>query len=94
MSTNSARVNSWEQGALFAGATVEVILRVGIVPSVDHAQFQLEVVDPRSHELLAMRSWPHVPFVDLPDMMAVIIDELSREIWDRSGPFSAEPVDA
>jgi len=40
---------------------VEITIRVGLVPSSDHVQVQIEATDPETGELLAMRSVPHRP---------------------------------
>jgi hypothetical protein len=38
---------------------VEVLVRVGMVPEANHLQWQIEVRNPVTQELLAMESCPH-----------------------------------
>lgn len=42
---------------------VEITLRVGVVVSADHFQWQIEARNPVTGELLEMRSAPHRPLV-------------------------------
>lgn len=56
MTISPVEVNSWEQLQLFPSPTYEITLRYGVVADVDHVQWQLEVRDPATGELLSMKS--------------------------------------
>nr|CRY96806.1 hypothetical protein [uncultured prokaryote] len=56
----------WCQEALFGELVIEGKLLIGMQRDDGHLQIQLEVRNPQSGELLAMRSFPHLK----PDFMA------------------------
>ena len=58
------------QTALFAPGVVDVTLRVGLIPRENHLQWQLEVRNAVTDELLAMESRPHASIADLESEIA------------------------
>jgi len=62
-------------------------LRVGLVPGADHCQLQLEVTAPRTQELLAMTSRPHVRMEDLRPEVESLADLLCAYADILSEPF-------
>lgn len=66
---------------------VEVTLRVGIVAESDHLQWQVEVRNPVTHELLAMESKPHFPSAMLgpeTSRMTLTLIRIMREALSRA----------
>jgi hypothetical protein len=80
MTISSEPVKGWQQLSLIQSGPKELILRVGTFPEADHAQFQVELRDAGSKELLALASRPHVPWCDaqaeLEDWLAVMREHL------------------
>ena len=87
MKISTEPVKGWSQLALFTGGAYELVLRVGLAPEADHAQFQLEVKVAGTHELLALSSRPHVDMaaadLELTDWMVRLRDAME----EYSGPF-------
>jgi hypothetical protein len=48
---------------------LEVRVRLGFIRSDHHGRWQLEVLDPRSGELLAMHSRPHFPLSQMEEAL-------------------------
>ena len=55
----SALETRWEQAALYPPEVVMATLRISYIPETHHAQWQIEVNNPVTNELLAMSSVPH-----------------------------------
>lgn len=51
--------DEWYQQTLTSPEVLEVNIRVGVIPSVDHVQVLAEMKDPRTGVLLAQWSSPH-----------------------------------
>lgn len=49
----------WMQLPMFPADAVEVRIRFGVVPSANHVQWLVELIDPATKELLGMESMPH-----------------------------------
>lgn len=58
-------VKGWEQLSLTTPGPRELILRIGTFPQADHAQFQIELREAGTHELVAMSSRPHVAWSEV-----------------------------
>lgn len=87
MGSTPPPVIAWTQPGLFPQEILEVICRVGVVRSSEHAQLQLEVHDRGSGELVAMRSWPSID-ARKPETLLALIDEfLPTLIRDACSPF-------
>ena len=50
---------TWDQTVLFPPEVVMATLRISYIPETHHAQWQIEVNNPVTNELLAMSSVPH-----------------------------------
>ena len=50
--------DNWQQLQAFPIGAVEIICRIGVLPSEDHCQFQVEVLNAASREIIAMWSIP------------------------------------
>lgn len=73
---------------------IEITLRVGVVVSADHFQWQIEARNPVTGELLEMRSAPHRPLVAIgPEAarMVLRITESMHAAIDGAGGGSAAP---
>ena len=64
---------------------VEITISLGFVPSGDHAQWQVEVKDPATGQLLALASRPHLSMARMMDTL----EEASREAIARMFEFVA-----
>lgn len=80
-------VKAWEQLLLVEPVATELTLRVGIVPESEHLQFQIEMTDASSGELLALQSWPHVRFCDVDRGFARACEAIAQHLRDRTAPF-------
>ncbi len=74
-------VNQWDQLSLFGEDAYEIRLKIGLVPSSDHAQWQLEVWNRNTEELVSMVSRPALTYDDIDlergQMMGRVFIELS-----------------
>ena len=87
MKISTEPVKGWSQLALFTGGAYELVLRVGLAPEADHAQFQLEVKVAGTHELLALASRHHVEFAAVGPELADWVSRLRDAIDEYGGPF-------
>lgn len=66
----------WFQQVLLAEEVLEVRFRVGLIPSRDHGQWMIEVVDPTNDRLIEQESRPHFTLARwdtaLPEMLGVL----------------------
>lgn len=65
------------QTAFFAPGVVHIDLRLGLMPREDHLQWQLEVRNAVSGELIAMESHPHAPIYELERQLARAVIAMS-----------------
>lgn len=80
-------VNNPQQLTLTDDAVFEVILRVGIIPSSDHAQFQFEVIDSLTGQPLEIRARHHVSCSEVPTELSDWVQLLREKLWELTGPF-------
>jgi len=80
-------VNDWAQLALFPQGVVELTLRVGIAYDADHVQMQVDVRDPSSGQLIAMRSRPHMNLEMADGEIRKWSSEFLAEVLDHLSPF-------
>lgn len=69
-------VDSWQMRLFDEHPVWEATLRIGLIPTHDHVQMQIEVHDPRSKVLAAMKSWPHVQ----PDALPQLVDRAMSDL--------------
>jgi len=72
---------------LLGEEVLEITLRVGVIHAFDHAQFQLEVIDARTGELIECASRHHVGLDDAMSELSDWIQRLQEAVWDATGPF-------
>lgn len=87
---------SWTQLHIVPPAIYECRLRIGTIPSVDHAQIQYEVWDPSSKALHAMASCPAMGIGDVERLAPEWLDLLLVALEDAGGlpgPFPTAPPD-
>lgn len=77
----------WVQLTIEPPPVIEVFLKVGIVPSSEHAQIQIEARDVTRGDLIAMTSWPHVELSQLDARLPDALAELITLVAGFSGPF-------
>lgn len=78
---------SWVQLSIEPPPVIEISLKVGLVPSSEHAQIQLEARDATRGELIAMTSWPHVDMWTLEARLKDALVELEVLVAGYAGPF-------
>ena len=78
MPRRHALPTSWEQTLLAPPEVVEVRLRIGVIAGEDHMRWQLEVMDPRTKELLAMEAHPAARFSNLADELPA----MGARLWE------------
>jgi len=69
----------WSQQVLIEPQAIEARLRIGIVPASNHAQIQIEVMDPGSKTLIAMESKPHLSLSACEATAKAFFDRLMQE---------------
>lgn len=79
----------YTQTVLCPPDVLEVRIRLGFIPGDHHGRWQLEVFDPRSHELLAMHSRPHFALSMLDEALGDLGNRLSvlLESYLNPDPF-------
>lgn len=82
-------VNSWEQLELFPAPVYEISLRYGVVAEADHVQWQLEVRDATSGELLSLKSVWHTSVQLAEARLPNVCRLLEDEVRYRLPPFPA-----
>lgn len=87
MSTERKEVKGWEQLPMFPGEPVEIILRVGLMPSSNHAQMQLERHDGALRTLSLLESRPHVAIEDALDEIEHWVGRLRAVMRATVEPF-------
>lgn len=87
MSTPASEVKSWSQPNLFGAEPVELVLRIGLIPGSDHAQFQLETFVGHARVLTGMRSRPHVPWSEVWTEMREWTELLTAAVEEVDTPF-------
>lgn len=87
MSESHMEVKRWQQLSLLNDECYELTLKVGLIPSEEHVQFQFEVTDPRTGELIELESRWHCHTNDYGPSLGQFVRLLSDAIADRSGPF-------
>lgn len=85
-------VNAWQQLSMLGGGPIEVILRVGIFPEADHAQFQLEARTAGERELIAMSARPHVDWSSHDDELLVWLQKCRELVAELGEPFPSGPL--
>lgn len=80
-------VKSWEQLSLTGDEVYEITARIGIVRDAAHVQYQLELRNPVTDELIELWSLPARHPETLDKDCAALGRELSRIMWERTGPF-------
>lgn len=73
--------SGWCQERLFGEPVIEATLRIGVVAESSHVQYQFELRNPESGELLAMRSWPAAPVRAACDDAHYVLDKLLDDVW-------------
>lgn len=87
MTTPDFHVKHPVQLDLAGEEVVEIVLRVGIIHAFDHAQFQLDVTDARTGELISCAARHHVKLDDAMAELSDWVQRLQEEVWDCTGPF-------
>lgn len=78
--------DGYQQTVLSPPDVLEVRLRLGFIRADHHGRWQLEVIDPRSRELLAMYSRPHFVLSQLDESLADAGNRLGILLADYLDP--------
>lgn len=79
--------DQWFQQALLDIEVLEAHLRIGVVPSADHAQVQWELIDPRDRRVIGMSSAHHTPVAGAHTVAREFLDELLDAVYALIEPF-------
>lgn len=80
-------MTEWWQEALLKPEVVEATLKVGLIPSQDHAQLWWEIKDPTTAVLIASASVPHVRIAHLPAQAVAVVDRWMERLLLEVEPF-------
>lgn len=80
-------MTDWYQQALTPPEAVQINIRIGVIPSTDHVQCLVELVDPLTKIQLGMWSQPHSRMRDLPDVIAWALEKAQTALRDSVDPF-------
>lgn len=78
---------AWSQPGLFPPDVVEITLRVGVVRSQDHLQWQLEASNATDGTLMRLESCPHRVMAQAADALAQMGRQLALALDEVCGPF-------
>jgi hypothetical protein len=79
--------NEWYQQSLTPPDVVEVNIRIGVVPSADHAQVLAEAKDPTTNIQIAMWSSPHITMHGLGRAVDTAVAKALAWIGEEVEPF-------
>lgn len=79
--------SSWYQQTLTPPEVLEINVRVGLIPSQDHAQVLAEIKDPRTGILIGQWSHPHVGLSGLPEVLDTLPRRLVGWVDEHASPF-------
>lgn len=77
----------WYQQSLVQADVVQVTTRVGLIPSVNHAQVLVECSDPQTGVLVAQWSVQHVPMSEYAVLMDRAHVKALQFADDATSPF-------
>lgn len=80
-------MTNWYQQALTSPEVLEVNIRVGLIPTQDHAQVLAEMKDPTTGVLVAQWSTPHAAMRDVEQLLADATRRALAWIDDACEPF-------
>ena len=81
------QVNNPHQLSLVDEEVYEIVLRVGVIRGSDHAQFQLDVTEAHTGELISCSSRLHVSLDQVAEELTQWQRRLKSAIWEHTGPF-------
>lgn len=87
MSDAADDVNQWEQLSLLPEFALELTLKLGVIPSHDHVQVQVEMSSPTDGKLLALWSLPHADLAHAEDAIHAALSEFWPLAHRITGPF-------
>lgn len=80
--------SDWAQAALFSSSEVlELNVKLGVIPSTDHAQAWVELKDPLTGVQLAMWSTPHERWSTWPHMLDTALAKAHEQLGRALEPF-------
>lgn len=74
-------MSDWYQQQLTPTEVYELNIRLGIIPSTDHAQALVEVKDPMTNILIAQWSGPHTKW----DAWPALLDRAAAKAYENLG---------
>lgn len=77
----------WYQQALTPPDVIECRIRIGIIPSQDHVQVQVDLFDPMTSVQIAQWSRPHGVLATWPTMLDEGVQKALRYLGDAIDPF-------
>jgi hypothetical protein len=79
--------NDWYQQMLTPPDVIEVRIRIGVIPSADHVQAQVELVDPQTSILVGQWSKPHGRMTNLRTSIAWAAAKAIEAVEETIPPF-------
>jgi hypothetical protein len=80
-------MSDWYQQALTPPDVVELRIRLGLIPTQEHAQGLVELLDPVTGILIAQYSVPHRPMANWPSLLEELYLKAGRLLADSQEPF-------
>lgn len=77
----------WYQQQLTPPDVVECNVRLGVIPSTDHAQGLVELKDPVSGILIAQYAAPHVALGQWPHLLDLLFEKAAELLAATLEPF-------
>lgn len=77
----------WYQTSLLSVEVVELRIRLGIIPSRDHAQALVELVDPTNGVQIAQWSCPHTAAAGWYQLLEEAVEKAHEQLAAAIDPF-------
>jgi hypothetical protein len=81
------QTDQWYQEALVPPEVVEVRIRLGVIPTTDHAQVLVEVLNPVTGVLIAQWSAPHQRLREWPSLLELATHKADELLGAAVEPF-------
>lgn len=80
-------MSDWYQQSLTPPEVVEVRCRIGAIPSTDHLQALVEVLDPMTGVLIGQWSYPHARLRQMGGVVEWATTTMRKAVEDTLEPF-------
>jgi hypothetical protein len=87
MKKSDEEVKGWQQLSMLSSGPRELILRIGVFPEADHAQFQVEIRTAGERQLELMEARPHVDWCEAPLELERWLNRVRQLLAQLDAPF-------